>query len=471
MFSITSLDQGTKTAQILGARDLSLSPKEGSPLAQLVALTLGGLQASDANPEAHAAMLTQTSDTDEVCSAMDFARDSLARDVNKHISFAKNVVAPAIEEYTRLVSQEVERAVNNNKADYRIVNRELPEPLYNSSLISTVEREAQGSSLMPETQVRLAVLAPQAIYEMMISGSGTFDEQIRVWISKVGDTFFHSVYGSLFSEEAGSTVETSYSWDELFNNRVTGADAALAVFLIAQHLEANVPEGVQMSLSDYKHLLLQYRKAAIERMARELTQHKANIDTGLMVVEYNPRERTVTVNGDVYRAWLETGGSPEVLGGALVAGNAGYTVMTIDENKERYVEGLQSYVSMAIAERRNDSFSIFLRALREGYRSSMLNLTNEESEMAMNAQYKETAQDHFDRELANVRPIAIDCVSDTCLALLCRSRFYYTDAEKFLCAMKSAAKANPKIEPREAALIATIQYVAEYLAEQIDVVA
>ena len=58
-------------------------------------------------------------------------------------------------------------------------------------------------------------------------------------------------------------------------------------------------------------------------------------------------------------------------------------------------------------------------------------------------------------------------IHEACLKVLCRARYEYTDAEKFLKAMNEAAKANPNIDAREAALPALIELVTGYVIAQI----
>lgn len=55
------------------------------------------------------------------------------------------------------------------------------------------------------------------------------------------------------------------------------------------------------------------------------------------------------------------------------------------------------------------------------------------------------------------------------MEIITRSRFYFTDAEMVLSYMEQAAAINPSIQPSEAALLAVIEYVADYLADQMTV--
>jgi hypothetical protein len=53
------------------------------------------------------------------------------------------------------------------------------------------------------------------------------------------------------------------------------------------------------------------------------------------------------------------------------------------------------------------------------------------------------------------------------LHIICQCRFYYTEAEFILSEIEEIGKQNPGIDVREAALIATINYLVDYLCDQI----
>lgn len=470
MLSNHSVEQGVAVAQMLGERDIGLRAKTDSPLAQLVALTKLGALSDTHEPTDHAMMLMNQPKSDEFAEGFAFARDGLARSVASHMSMAKNVVSPAVATLRNYVVSEVERVVNSTKLDYSVSPLEMPEPLHNDSLQTAIARQTSGTSLMPERQVKLKTLPVQEIYELMAPGSGEFDSSVRLWISTLGDEFFSNVYNSFFSEDAGLTPGSSWNWEQALGDYKTGPDAALAVYLLAQRLEAEVPEGVTIPLNDFKVILNEYRQAAVETLTRAILDNENSLKNGILVLEYNSRTKTIVVNGEVYRRWLETGGTPEILAGALISGNAGYTVAGIDESKAKYADLLSEHMTMLSVKRQSNSFDIFKRALREGYLSSMLQTTTEESDMVVSPGWRQNADDAFERELALLGPVDMEDVAGVCMRVLCRSRFYYTDAEFFLQSMINAAKAKPGIDAREAGLVAMIAYVSRGAAQWIEAV-
>jgi len=62
---------------------------------------------------------------------------------------------------------------------------------------------------------------------------------------------------------------------------------------------------------------------------------------------------------------------------------------------------------------------------------------------------------------------ALDNVYETSLRLIAKCRFFYTSAYQILDEMSEVAKSNPDIDPREAALLSAITYLAYYYDAQI----
>jgi hypothetical protein len=61
----------------------------------------------------------------------------------------------------------------------------------------------------------------------------------------------------------------------------------------------------------------------------------------------------------------------------------------------------------------------------------------------------------------------LDLVAELALNLMARARFYFTAGYQILSGIEQATKLNPNLDPREAALVSAVNYVTDYLADQI----
>ena len=79
----------------------------------------------------------------------------------------------------------------------------------------------------------------------------------------------------------------------------------------------------------------------------------------------------------------------------------------------------------------------------------------------------EKINEYFNEEIKSVNASDIDNVSDVCYRLMAKCRYFYTDSYKILSDMMSAMKESQSMSVKEAALVATINYIADYICDQI----
>ena len=98
----------------------------------------------------------------------------------------------------------------------------------------------------------------------------------------------------------------------------------------------------------------------------------------------------------------------------------------------------------------------------------MTDFSEEEMEyINFDTNFLDKAQTIFNREVDNIRMFDMEDIYGIATKLICKSRFFYTDAESILTDINEAKKINPNIrDVREASLIATIHYVVDYIADQ-----
>ena len=191
--------------------------------------------------------------------------------------------------------------------------------------------------------------------------------------------------------------------------------------------------------------------------------------SGILVVSADKFANTVTVNGPVYREFLKNGGKNEALLGGLLGGNLAKTLGEVQSNAEEYSSNYERNEALAAVLRKNDAVNKFKEALIWGIGSLPYDgLSDSEksawTEMSISVQsIVAKAQDIID----SLQSHEIEDVHATCLRVLCRSRYFYTDAEKFLGSMGELTKQNPSMDIREAGFMALIEKVGDYVADMI----
>ena len=74
----------------------------------------------------------------------------------------------------------------------------------------------------------------------------------------------------------------------------------------------------------------------------------------------------------------------------------------------------------------------------------------------------------FKQEINSYGGFTLENLPSVVTKLVCRSRFYKTDAEIFLSKLNKIMNDNPELPPFEASTIATIEYIVEWSLTQIE---
>lgn len=490
MLNEDSLQSSVDTAIKAASKNKVVVAVNGTPLAQLVAVTnsciatgtyarsigestelvaenLDGSYIGYATNGNNKGPLTSHDDL------MDTLVAQIAPKVVNHISFAKNVVSPLVVSYINLVTSAMSYDPKSAALKFNIEVNDLPEPLTNGAFESSLSKFKEKKFFEPEKRLKLGARTSEEIFELLQTGSKEFDGKLAVWYATLSPAFIGSIWGNYFgtTDQPVTDLVTPY----LVTNATGSKDSdntAILVYLIAQKLQGDVPKDANVALAFYNDAVYELMEAAGIVILGIYDRYTLSINTNTLVEFISYDRKTARVNGTVYREWLKTNGSNEAILGMLTTNTNARVVPDFAENSEAFKAAWYQYEEVSATVARNNSYNRFVMALRTSY--GMLAIGDaSEQEKALLLEKPEVAgqmEQYLEEELNNIKNVDLENVNDTCLRVMCRSRFFYTDAEKFLTSINNATKANPLIDVRTAALVATIEYVTDYVANQMQVV-
>lgn len=465
---------------ILTSKNLSLQTVSGTPLETLVRLTNEAIGVCVTAPlenldlESNARSLkifTQTGENGVMTphdKTMDSYIESMSVAVRNHISFAKNEVKPAI-------MTMVDRVVKNigmNKsatADFSVVVLDLPVPMRNSGFKDSIDKYIGKSVLEPEKELALGEVSLEDILTLMQTGSKEYDTLIAQWFSSKEAGFFTTLWDNLFRDFKVSKPVIVGKFKDFMSDTVDGADAALFVYLIARKLFDEVPGNTGMTLNEFNNIVSQYRDAAGAVLAQQYKRYNANITNSTLVDNFSVNRKTITVNGAIYREWLKLGGSNEQLFGLLISNSNIFSSILINENSKKYLSNWHEYEQYSNTLSSNQQFLRYKEILTFCFADGLKEQSKAEEDMVIATPgIKENIIKYFLKELESITTKDLQDINEVCLRLVCRARFFYTDAEKILRGINEAVRVNPNIDIRQAALLSTIEYVADFISDQFE---
>lgn len=398
---------------------------------------------------------------------LDTLADTIAATVEANMNTARNVVNPLVQQMVDTFERRVGTARANAENVVAIVPDFYQKIWANPVITGMVEIYAEAPMRQKKLSVSFPNLDAGQLVELMKTGSSRFDDELTEFVEQIGAEAVIDVYASLFSlTKQYPNLEASDLLSPYHQNR----DFLLVAHLLARKLLQSPPEGLEISLVEYREYVAFLVEQSGRAVCRVLEKRDSDVKNRTLVTSY-PVERLaqavdqveIRVNGEVYNTWLKEGGTPETLFGAYVSDQArSYTRLLAE--REQYESVWKREVQIIQTRVRFEMINIKMDALR----AAIQDVINESDEAQVPGSRTEMHA-HAKAELAKVTAPMLDNIYVLARRLVCRSMFDRTDAEKILVAIDEAAKANPDMDIQEAVLIGAAEYVSLWIASQIQI--
>jgi hypothetical protein len=471
---IDTVREAIATAQEFDRRGLVLCATPGTPLASLCqsAALCDATSNNETSYEPDAAYIAQQSEgwNPEQCSKhtdeLGAMVSVIAKAVQGHLNFARSVVSPVVQALVKEVEEDIKALPVNLQYVLQIKVIDPAEPLLEPVFEEMIHAFKDISYMPIEGYLSLAEKSGSEVLELLGTGDKCCDDAIALWGSKTGDAFFQHVWDCVFTASP-----TKGRFNSLIADNATGTDAALTVFLLCKKLYDTPPEGTNLALPAYNEMVGRLRDQAALRLHHAYEEYARNSSTGLLIRSYSLTE--VQVNGNVYRKWLEGGGNTAVLFGSVLSSRPSRFVSDLDEGAGQFLSTWEQHNFLLSTSERNKRFARYKEILHGrllGVVGADLQNCFAHLRPGMPA---DTNMPEYLVFLKNADAF-VDSVNESdfknlwslSLKAVCQSAFYYTGAESILGGIERACQCNAGIEVREAALLSLVDYVVDYVCDQ-----
>lgn len=473
MLTIETVNNAINVAQELDSSGVYLIASQGTPLARLCGLATLGINTDtglEYTPDAVAICEASVDQTNEHAIELSAMGDDISKMVQKHLTFAKNVVKPAIEKTVALYQEKLDDYTKNIKLDLELIVVDPQEPLVCSGFESMVLEYKDQIYNPVNTWIPLSK-QPTAVelIELCKTANSDLDKAVAIWSAKMGDAFFDSVATSLFSLENGKSAQ------QQMDDKSTGVDAAIFLFLLTNKLYNNPLEGIQLNLNKFNGIVADLRKQAAFILNKAYNKFSLNLNTKLLVLEYGLGY--VKVNGCIHREWLANGGNNAAIFGSLASSTPKVFLADIIADSSRFVEICESKNKFEMNAYNAKLFITSRSILRDSLLSAAANnLSTYFGHLVVDGQQVTAQQPEYLQFISNVNTFT-DKLKDTDFLnvwvlvtnAVCDCMFYYTDAKKILQGIEDAMLKNKNLTIREAITLSVIEYVTDYVADQMTI--
>lgn len=477
MLSIDTISRAIRVAEESVLEGKRLRPIEGSPLSELCQGTYlfnQGLVNVDSNyidkaqvAEASVEGFSEDSNNREHNSQMDELIGKIAQSVGRHLSYARNVVLSCVKDYTERVSKDIAEYEPSEVSSFEVRQYSVPRVMLSSQFESEMKSSVGFGFGEPSGVTTYEGKSADELFEMIQYGSSDYDRMIAEWLQGCGTDVLVSVWLKYWMDPLVSGSSESVA--EWLRDKETKLDRALALYYVARGVKVKVPEGSGLSSSELDKKCDEHIKAAMWHLRSELEEWKNLTKSNILVISSNSRKKLIIVNKPVYREWIKNGGSNEALLGSLVHRLALSSVQQYTENMDTCLKAWNTYVGISETAHANKITNQYLTSLRTHYIAMLPESVGDEKDIKKSANHNQEVLDRLEKELAITSRSDMDDLPGTCLRVMARARFYYTDSYQILKDIDDALKANPELDAKQAALRATINYVTSYITAQVKV--
>lgn len=405
--------------------------------------------------------------------------------VNNHLDITKNIVKPIVIELMEMVTESFNKDMARNPSDDFNVIAINPCPILSmAGFSSMLEKYENKLPALPKEKIKLKAdikLQESDVYNIITDYYSDLKAEMIDWFNEVNDGFLTDsnytsdddicfAFSSFFTKCPDDVESVNPTKFDLKTDDLTLLNKLIVLYTVALYIYERPEFGIGYTLGQYKEAVAQLRDYAGARICQYMKKLDILNRSQTLILRMSRSSNVIYVNGPIYRAWLQDGNSPEILYSILLNGEGMVTIPTIDTSKVMLMEKWKKWNVLKEVAYKNNSLQRFKDHLRLAFLDQLKDI--QEIELLYFNQDKrklvETVMKRFEENLANLKMHSMDNVLKTCRKLVCRSRFFYTPADKLLSSIEEYSNSNPDIDPQEAALMATIEYVADFVAEQLN---
>lgn len=489
MISIEIAQAAIEVAEEFDKRGLRLKARTDGPIEQLsttstlqFAIPKNIVQSADElnapyspTPEGISAETSYPSVIDPNKSVHDLELDSLvitiSDAVSQHFSFAKNTVRPLVKTLAGEIQRRMSAYPSVASFNPTLTKWDIPLPMLNEAVKEAIlEHKDTAYGEIHRRTVALPSIDAAAALELIKTGSGSVDEEVTIWLATKPADYLESIFNTVFA--ANDIGQSTASFETLVNTPRDGVSAALAVYFYASKLIDNPPEGVAMSLSEYRIQMGDLLQQAALRLSYAYAKRELDISTKLLILK--PGTDEVVVFSPVYDEWVAAGGNNAIIFGTICTDRPALFVPALDESSAESLKVWEQQNRFLTVVQANKRFVNMKAAiLHEAEELIATHMTECFGSVvladAIDFKSPEVVQSvlKIEEYIAALDETDLKDVWKISTELVAKCIFYYTDAFKILMGIDAAFKENPDIDVAEAALISLVEYVSDYVADQL----
>lgn len=395
----------------------------------------------------------------------------VAQKLNDHLSFCRNVIQPQIVELSKRVADRITGTDVGTLLRFKVVADQMPSIAADSSLSESIGQwAAESYSDAPlSSNVTMGDYTEEELLQFMSTGNSRVDGKMTDILVK-NPGILSTIYKGLFQRQNYNSVQQLFEAIKLkgMSDEESAAYVAVFAYLLSQYFIQHIDTKAQAGFQEYLDFLTTIRgQAALKiKVIAEGYQRTVRMDKLITRVD----GKTVFVNDTVYKAYLEQGGSVDAVLANTLRDTPYTTKAEIIANQEALLKAWRNYAMLV----GNTDSLVAINHARQVYLEEYKAMLQEEFASVGELPESVSIDGILDkaRAVLNVLPgkYLTEDTQGVAMVIICRSRYAEIGAEFTLASIQEATEKHPGIEPKEAALLAAIAYVCDWIVDQFQII-
>ena len=458
------------TVRALMDKGLVVAPQPDTALYSLVSGSMGvfnggmlfeGPATSEALQFAAEMLVGNSNRFDEkiqTCSDHDIARDQarvgIASLIRRNIHITRNQAQPMVRSILEHVSKTLAEVSDVGVMTPIITDKlhKLYDNRYYNELVTVNAAEAVYGDF-PHIDT-LPVLDLSGIRSLALTGIDSVDEEVIDLIDNIGADRFVTAYTQSFTKS-----------ERIKDVGALDRDQLLIALLIARSIRAN-RRATELGTTMSTEVLTRFISQAALRIQGKVDQFRDFYDQNMMVIKYpetvrlnaSGAESSILVHDDLYTEWLEAGGSPEIIYGAMFTDRARDSEVLLND-KERYVAACEKYLTSVSSANEANRDKFIKVAIFESF---LENLKTQDPVEGI-----EVNRDNLNyqlREILNgLTSVELNDTANLVTGLVCDLLFPNTYSKHIIQQMTRYQQERPNADPNDLSTMATLDIVIKWV--------
>lgn len=395
--------------------------------------------------------------------------------VTATLNLARNVAIPYISEVVEAVEKAYSDKVNAVDHGLHVVTDGYSKIWDNARLYQLVERFEKSAFVNVPAPNNYPELPVDKILYRLQTGVKALDEDVTAWVNDVGTEFVVNLYNNFYRVNPGKRRDTvSLTSTEL--DILGGRDALIGIYLLGNGLSRSLPDGVAVELTRLEMQMAQWLQQVGARLTANLEGRERAVKSKQLVVRYpggaalastaDPSIlNAIVVNNDVYKEFLEEGGSPEVLFGSYLT-NQSYSYSELLARSNDFTNAWNRELALI----KTRAASNKLEIVRKAIHASIATIINRDADQMEGFGGRPALHEKLAVQVNNLYLGDLTDIYTTVRGVISRLLFENTDVPKVLSAMAAATDKDESNESiRHVAAAVTLDLIVEWLCKMASV--